>query len=70
MAVSMPVLPLLRTNALLAEISVRDRSALSKLLKPAVLNLGDVLYDAQTTIRHVYFPVDCLVSQVISSAGV
>jgi CRP-like cAMP-binding protein len=62
MAVSVPVLPLLRVNALLAEITARDRSALSKLLKPAVLNLGDVLYDAQATIRHVYFPVDCLVS--------
>jgi CRP-like cAMP-binding protein len=38
------------------------RSGLLKLLRPVVLTLGDVLYDANKPIRHVYFPLDSLVS--------
>ena len=62
MAASISVSPLLRANRLLADMTHSDRSALLKLLKPAALTLGDVLYDAHTAIRQVYFPVDCLVS--------
>jgi CRP-like cAMP-binding protein len=56
------MLPARRVNSLLSTMSPAGRSGLFKLLKPAVLNRGDVLFEAQTTIRHVYFPVDCLVS--------
>jgi CRP-like cAMP-binding protein len=33
-----------------------------QLLKPAVLSLGDVLFETHTNLRYVYFPLDCLVS--------
>ena len=50
-----------RTNALLAAVPSRDRARLARLLRPVLLTSGEVLHDA-TLIRHVYFPVDCLVS--------
>jgi len=45
------------------------RSSILKLLKPAALTVGDVLYEAHATIRHIYFPVDCLVSLAAPSKG-
>jgi len=33
-----------------------------QLLRPAVLTVADVLFEAHTTLRYVYFPLDCLVS--------
>ena len=62
MAIAIPVMPLQRANGLLAAITPAERADLLKLLKPGVLTRGDVLYEAHTAIRHVYFPVDCLVS--------
>lgn len=53
------VLP--RSNTLLARLPPAARARLARLLKPVSLTFGEVLYDA-TSIRHVYFPVDCLVS--------
>ena len=50
-----------RTNALLAQVAPRDRVRLGRLLKPVSLTFGEILHDAKP-IRHVYFPVDCLVS--------
>lgn len=58
-----------RANTLLAGIGSAKRSALLKLLKPAALVSGDVLYEANTTIRHIYFPVDCLVSLLAPLKG-
>ncbi len=54
-----------RGNALLEEMTSRRRSALSRLLTPAMLSLGDVLYEADSSIRYIYFPVDCLVSLLV-----
>lgn len=45
------------------------RTELMKLLSPAVLTLGDMLYDAQAIIRYVYFPIDCLVSLLVPQKG-
>ena len=50
-----------RSNALLAEVPARERARLARFLKPVSLTFGEVLYDAKR-IRHVYFPLDCLVS--------
>lgn len=50
-----------RSNALLATMAPRHRARLAGLLKPVSLAFGDVLFEAQL-IRHVYFPVDCVVS--------
>jgi CRP-like cAMP-binding protein len=50
-----------RSNALLAQIPLRERERLKKLMKPVSLTFGEVLHEAEP-IRHVYFPVDCLVS--------
>ena len=38
-----------------------ERARVARLLKPVMLSFGDVLNNAQP-IRHVYFPVDCVVS--------
>lgn len=57
-----------RTNALLAEVPTGERAGLTRLLKPVSLEFGDVLYDTQR-IRHVYFPVSCLVSLLAPLRG-
>ena len=62
-----PSLP--RVNTLLSGIAPAKRAALLKLLKPAALTSGDVLYEAHTTIRQIYFPVDCLVSLLAPLKG-
>jgi CRP-like cAMP-binding protein len=61
-AASRRVLVLPTANRILAATGSAGRSALLGLLTPAVLTVGDVLYEAHTTIRHIYFPLDCLVS--------
>ncbi|HYH42839.1 MAG TPA: Crp/Fnr family transcriptional regulator [Burkholderiales bacterium] len=50
-----------RSNALLSEVPQKERARLARLLKPVSLTFGEVLQEAQL-IKHVYFPVDCLVS--------
>ncbi|MGZ9076305.1 MAG: Crp/Fnr family transcriptional regulator [Burkholderiaceae bacterium] len=57
-----------RSNTLLADMTSARRSSLLKLLTPTALTLGDVLYEAQATIRYIYFPVDCLVSLLAPQA--
>lgn len=50
-----------RSNALLAKVPPRERERLERLMKPVSLTFGDILHEVEP-IRHVYFPVDCLVS--------
>lgn len=50
-----------RSNALLSGVPQKERARVARLLKPVSLTFGEVLQEAQL-IRHVYFPVDCLVS--------
>jgi CRP-like cAMP-binding protein len=48
-------------NRVLAGISSKDYGSLDQ-LEPVVLRFGQILYEAGGRIRHVYFPIDCLVS--------
>jgi CRP-like cAMP-binding protein len=56
---TMPVQPL--GNRVLAGISSKDYGSLDQ-LEPVLLRFGQILYEAGGRIRHVYFPIDCLVS--------
>jgi CRP-like cAMP-binding protein len=58
-----------RSNALLANIfSPGDRAHMAGLLKPVSLTFGEPLYESQP-IRHVYFPLDCVVSLLAPLKG-
>jgi CRP-like cAMP-binding protein len=50
------------TNRVLASIPHKDYRRLGAQLEPVTLAFGQVLYQPGKTIRHVYFPVDCLIS--------
>jgi CRP-like cAMP-binding protein len=50
------------TNRILEGLPARDRRRLNRELEPVNLAFGRVLYEPGTAIRHVYFPLDCLVS--------
>ena len=50
------------------ELPPRERAGLKRFLKPVALKFGDVLCDARR-IRHVYFPVSCLVSLLAPLQG-
>jgi CRP-like cAMP-binding protein len=50
------------TNRILEGLPARDRRRLNRELEPVKLAFGRVLYEPGTAIRHVYFPLDCLVS--------
>jgi len=66
---SMPAVAVRRANRLLADMTPAGRSGLLELLRPVTLTLGEVLYEAQRSIRHVYFPLDCLVSLLAPVKG-
>ncbi len=57
--VSLPQTP---GNRVLADIPAREYRRLQAQLEPVTLNFGQVLYEPGQTIRHVYFPIDCLIS--------
>jgi CRP-like cAMP-binding protein len=46
----------------LASIPAREYKRLQAQLEPVALEFGQVLYEPGKSIRHVYFPLDCLVS--------
>ena len=48
-------------NRVLAAIPSKDYGRLDQ-LEPVLLRFGQVLYEAGGRIRHVYFPIDCLIS--------
>lgn len=50
------------TNRILASLPARDLRRLVAQLEPVELRFGQVLYEPGRTIRHVFFPLDCLVS--------
>lgn len=50
------------SNRVLANVPVKNREYLRADLEPVSLNYRQVLYEPGRTIRHVYFPVDCLIS--------
>jgi CRP-like cAMP-binding protein len=49
-------------NRVLARIPPRESRRLQAHLEPVELKFGQVLYEPGKPIRHVYFPVDCLIS--------
>ncbi len=50
------------SNRILASIPTAEYQRLSRRLSPVTLKLGQVLYEPGKAIRHVYFPINCLVS--------
>jgi CRP-like cAMP-binding protein len=49
-------------NALLAALPSAERARFSDHLELVPLALGQVLYEAGETMRHAYFPTDCVIS--------
>jgi CRP-like cAMP-binding protein len=49
-------------NALLAALPSAERARFSDHLELVPLTLGQVLYESGETMRHAYFPTDCVVS--------
>jgi CRP-like cAMP-binding protein len=58
----MPDLSPSQQNHLLAAMSPEVRGRLSAYLEPVALPLGEVVYESGDAMRHVYFPVDSIVS--------
>lgn len=50
------------TNNLLATLPRKDYARMRNALVPVTLTFGEILYEPQQAIRHVYFPSDSLVS--------
>jgi len=50
------------SNSILDALPRAARNAMLGGLEPVKIGFGDVLYEPGQQIRHVYFPVDCLVS--------
>jgi CRP-like cAMP-binding protein len=51
-----------RQNHLLAALSAAEAERIFPNLQPVSMPLGKVLYESGDTLRHVYFPTDCIVS--------
>jgi len=49
-------------NRVLASMPAKQYELLRPQLQPVTLKFGQVLYEPGRTIRHVYFPIDCLIS--------
>jgi CRP-like cAMP-binding protein len=49
-------------NRVLASIPSKEYQRLRTQLEPVTLKFGQVLYEPNEIIRHVYFPIDCLIS--------
>jgi CRP-like cAMP-binding protein len=49
-------------NQVLSAIPARQYKRLGSQLEPVTLKFGQVLYEPEGTITHVYFPIDCLIS--------
>jgi CRP-like cAMP-binding protein len=60
---------MLHTNAILASLSASDTAALRPHLKATHLRQKTVLYEAGDTINSVYFPINAVVSLVVSLAS-
>jgi len=56
-------------NNLLAALPHEEYQRLATGLEPVTLTFGDVLYAPGAPIRHVYFPIDCMVSLLTPADG-
>ena len=52
------------SNHLLAALPRKDYRKLMRVLEPVTLAYEEILYEANSPIRHVYFPIDCFVSML------
>ena len=52
----------LLANRILASVPIKDRGRLQSQLEPVALKFRQVLYEPGLKIRHVYFPIDSLIS--------
>jgi CRP-like cAMP-binding protein len=50
------------SNRILGSLPPREQRRLDGQLRPVALEFGQILYEPGKEIRHVYFPLDCLVS--------
>src|SRR5689334_16026318 len=55
-------MPSPQSNQLLRALPPSDQERLFPHLKVVTLPLGSVLYESGDTQRHIYFPVDCIIS--------
>jgi CRP-like cAMP-binding protein len=55
----------MRRNRLLAKLSRKDREHLRAACDEVELCIGDILWEPQRRIRHVYFPLDSFISQLV-----
>ena len=55
-------LNMLQENHILAALPEEVRKRLYPQLELVPMPLGKVLYESGDTLRHVYFPIDCIVS--------
>jgi len=60
---------LLVQNRVLAGLSRKDYRKLLPFVESVTLGFGQVLYESQARIRHVYFPNDCFVSMLTGVDG-
>jgi len=51
-------------NRLLAALSPTERARIYPVLRPVQMARGNVLYESGDVLRDVYFPTDCIVSQL------
>lgn len=56
-------------NSLLAALPRKGLERLLSRLEPVALEFGDLLYHPGEAIRHVYFPIDCMVSLLSLAEG-
>jgi hypothetical protein len=56
-------------NRVLARLPRKDYWRLLRVLEPVKLAFGQILYESQDPIRHVYFPNDCFVSMLTGVDG-
>jgi CRP-like cAMP-binding protein len=61
----MRIIGLMRSNRLLTALSRKDRRQLSAAGDEVELCIGDVLWEPEKRIRHVYFPLDSFISQLV-----
>ena len=56
-------------NRLLSGLPEEEQGQLARLGEIVKVDVGDVLYEPGQTVRHVYFPLDCLLSLLAVAEG-
>jgi CRP-like cAMP-binding protein len=55
----------MQSNRLLAKLNRKDQRQLLAACDKVELSIGDVLWEPRTRISHVYFPLNCFISQLL-----